>query len=73
MVIHEPILNFETTIGKLFNYFSRSNTRQYQLKQWQNYLDLPEMKFKRLFDIRWSSMQGCIDPIIVNVQPGMRI
>ena len=40
------------------------------MKHWQNFLDLPELKFKHLFDIRWSSIRGCLKPIISNTEPG---
>ena len=32
---------------------------------------MPELKFKRIFDIRWSSIRDCIKPIVANVQPGI--
>ncbi|CAF1608473.1 unnamed protein product, partial [Didymodactylos carnosus] len=63
------LANFEHIIGRIHNYFNRSVTRQQKLKKWQNYLDLPELKFKRLFDIRWSSVRGCMKPIIENTKP----
>jgi hypothetical protein len=34
-------------------------------------MEIPELKLKRIFDIRWSSIRGCIKPIIDNVQPGL--
>ncbi|CAF4004026.1 unnamed protein product [Rotaria sp. Silwood2] len=68
-VIVEIVSNLETTIGKIYNYFGRSSNRQQKLKDWQNFLDMPELKFKRIYDIRCSSIQGCIKPIIQNVQP----
>jgi hypothetical protein len=40
------------------------------LKDWQNFLDMPELKFKCIYDIHWSSIRGCIKPIIQNVKPG---
>ena len=72
-VVDETILNLETIISRIYGHFSRSSTRLFKLKQWQNHLDLPEMKFKKLFDIRWSTIQDCIRPIVVNVQPGSKI
>ncbi|CAF3570525.1 unnamed protein product [Rotaria sp. Silwood1] len=69
-VIIAAVSKLETTIGKIYNYFGRSSTRQQMLKEWQNFLDMPELKFKRIYDIRWSSIRGCIKPIIQNVQPG---
>lgn len=33
-------------------------------------MESPELKFKRIFDIRWSSIRDCIKPIIINIQPG---
>ncbi|CAF4996534.1 unnamed protein product, partial [Rotaria sp. Silwood1] len=68
--VDETILNLEAIISRIYGYFSRSSTRLFKLKQWQNYLDLPEMKFKKLFEIRWSTIQDCIRPIIINVLPG---
>ncbi|CAF1424337.1 unnamed protein product, partial [Rotaria sordida] len=70
LVIIEVVSKLETTIGKIYNYFGRSSTRQQMLKEWQNFLDMPELKFKRIYDIRWASIRGCIKPIIQNVQPG---
>ncbi|CAF2091660.1 unnamed protein product [Rotaria magnacalcarata] len=69
-VLSESIVGLETTISKIYNYFGKSCTRQFKLKSWQNYLELPELKFKRIFNIRWSSIRNCIKPIVVNVQPG---
>lgn len=36
-------------------------------------MEISELKFKRIFDIRWSPMRGCIKPMIDNVQPGLYI
>lgn len=69
-VLYECISNMETVIGKIYNYFGRSCTRQQSLKDWQNFLDMPQLKFKRIYDIRWSSIQDCLKPIIKNIQPG---
>ena len=60
----------EASIGKIHSYFGRSCTRQQSLRDWQNLLDMPELKFKRIFDIRWSSIKDCLKPIIMNVEPG---
>lgn len=62
--------NFENVIGKIYSYFSRSTIRQRKLKEWHNFLDMPEIKFKRLFEIRWSSIRNCLKPILINVTPG---
>ncbi|CAF3165477.1 unnamed protein product [Rotaria sp. Silwood2] len=64
------IEKLESTIGEIHNYFGRSAGRQFKLKTWQAFMEMPELKFKRIFDIRWSSIRGCIKPIIDNVQPG---
>ena len=64
------VAKFENVIGRIYNYFNRSVKRQYKLKQWYNYLTMPELKFKRLFDIRWSSIRDCLKPIMNNVSPG---
>jgi hypothetical protein len=68
--LSNSIVTLESTIGKIYNYFGNSCNRQSKLKNWQHFLDMPELKFKRIFDIRWSSIRDCIKPIIVNVQPG---
>ena len=33
-------------------------------------MEMPELKMKKIFDIRWLSLDGCIKPIIDNVYPG---
>ena len=63
----------ESTISDIHTYFSRSSGRQFNLKSWQEFMEIPQMKFKRIFDIRWSSIRGCIKPIIDNIQPGLCI
>jgi hypothetical protein len=70
-VVVEIVSSLEATIGKIYNYFGKSPNRQAKLKDWQSFLDMPELKFKRIYDIRWSSIQGCIRPIIQNVQPSI--
>lgn len=60
----------EAIIGKIYSYFGRSCTRQQSLRNWQNFLNTPEVKFKRIFDIRWSSIKDCLKPIVMNVEPG---
>jgi len=69
-VLCESIGNLEGNIGKIYNYFGNSSKRQHRLKSWQNFLESPDLKFKRIFDIRWSSVRGCIKPIIENIEPG---
>ncbi|CAF2991799.1 unnamed protein product [Rotaria sp. Silwood2] len=69
-VLAESVVKLEETISKIYNYFNTSPGRQFKLKLWQNFLEIPELKFKRIFDIRWSSIRDCIKPIIVNIQPG---
>ncbi|CAF3501980.1 unnamed protein product [Rotaria sp. Silwood1] len=69
-VLSESIMKVESVISKIYNYFNKSCPRQLKLKNWQNFTEMPELKFKRIFDIRWSSIRDCIRPIIVNVQPG---
>ncbi|CAF5012421.1 unnamed protein product, partial [Rotaria sp. Silwood1] len=68
--IRPCIANFEELLGKIYNYFSRSSSRQYKLKQWYDFLTMPELKFKKLFDIRWLSIRDCLKPIINNMKPG---
>ncbi len=67
------IEKLESTIGEIHKYFSRSAERQFQLKSWQTFMEIPVLKFKRIFDIRWSSIKSCIEPIIHNVEPGLYI
>ena len=33
-------------------------------------MEMPELKMKNIFDIRWLSLGGCIKLIIDNVYPG---
>ncbi|CAF5229382.1 unnamed protein product, partial [Rotaria magnacalcarata] len=33
-------------------------------------MEIAELKVKRIFEIRWSSIRDCIKPIIANIQPG---
>ena len=70
MRTREDIAEFESTLGQVYNFFNRSAGRLSTLKYWQDFLDLPELKFKHLFDIRCSSIRGCLKPIISNVEPG---
>ncbi|CAF1015489.1 unnamed protein product [Rotaria sordida] len=65
----EDVAQFESNLGQIYNFF-HSACRLSMLKHWQNFLDLPELKFKYLFDIRWSSIRGCLIPIISNIEPG---
>jgi hypothetical protein len=70
-VLSESVAKLESVIGKVYNYFNRSSKRQFKFKLWQNMLECDELKFKRIFDIRWSSIRDCIKPIFINVQPGL--
>jgi hypothetical protein len=70
MVIRPLIADFENQIGKIYTYFNRSSIRQHRLKQWCDFLAMPELKFKRIFDIRWSSIRDCLRPIVINIKPG---
>ncbi len=70
MRVREDVAQFESNLGHIYNFFSRSAVRLSKLKHWQHFLDLPELKFKHLFDIRWSSIRGCLKPIISNTEPG---
>lgn len=38
-----------------------------ELNTWQNSLKIPELKFKRLFQIRWTSIRDSIKPIMLNI------
>ncbi|CAF2059013.1 unnamed protein product [Rotaria magnacalcarata] len=64
------IANFENLLGKIYSFFSRSTCRQHKLKQWYNFLTMPELKFKKLFDIRWLSIRDSLKPIMNNMKPG---
>ena len=63
------VTKLEWSISKVYNYFSRSPNRQTKLKNWQRCLEQPKVRFKRLFDIRWSCIRDSIKPIIENIQP----
>ncbi|CAF3984796.1 unnamed protein product, partial [Adineta steineri] len=69
-VVCDSVVKLESTISQIYNYFAKSTGHQFKLKSWQAFLEMPELKFKRIFDIRWLSIRGCIKPIIDNVQPG---
>ena len=64
-------IKLQSTIGKIYNCLGKSCNRQSKLKKWQNFLEMPELKFKRIFDIPWSSFRGFIKSIVANVQPGI--
>ncbi|CAF1348456.1 unnamed protein product [Adineta ricciae] len=66
----DAVMKLESTISSIYDYFKHSSSRQYNLKSWQNFMDSPELKFKKLFDIRWSSIRDCIKPIFANIEPG---
>ncbi|CAF1919155.1 unnamed protein product [Rotaria magnacalcarata] len=68
--ISPSVSKLESSISKIYNYFSRSSSRQAKLKNWQRFLEQQELRFKRLFDIRWSCIRDSIRPIIENIQPG---
>ena len=70
-ILSSSIIKLESTIGKIYSYFGKSCNRRSKLKSWQNFLEMPELKFKRIFDIRCSSIRDCIKPIVANVQPGI--
>jgi hypothetical protein len=36
-------------------------------------MEIAQLKFKRIFEIRWSSIRDCIKPIIANIQPGFHM
>ena len=63
------ILKLENIIGKIYQYFGSSATRTFKLKSWQNLLEIPELKFKRLFHIRWTAIRDSVKPIILNIKP----
>jgi hypothetical protein len=67
----DSILNFESKMSQIYIYFGRSTSRSWKLKCWQEFLGMPELKFKRIFSIRWSSIRDCIKPILVNTQPSI--
>ncbi|CAF0828501.1 unnamed protein product [Rotaria sordida] len=66
----ESVVKLETTLTDIYNYFGRNSNRQFRLKSWQAFMEMPEIKMKKIFDIRWSSISGCIKPIVDNVYPG---
>ncbi|CAF0838331.1 unnamed protein product [Rotaria sordida] len=65
----ELISKLEGIIGKIYQYFGSSATRTFKLKCWQNLLEIPELKFKRLFQIRWTAIRDSIKPIMLNITP----
>ena len=69
----ESIAKVESTIGQIYKYFNKSWARQSKLKNWQSFLEVPELKIKRIFTMRWSSVRNCIKPIVLNIQPGLHL
>ncbi|CAF3076933.1 unnamed protein product, partial [Rotaria sp. Silwood2] len=67
--ISPSVSKLESSISKIYNYFSRSSSCQTKLKNWHRFFEQPELRFKRLFDIRWSCIRDSIKPIIENIQP----
>jgi hypothetical protein len=65
------ISKLESTIGKIYQYFGASATRTFKLKSWQDLLKIPELKFKKLFHIRWTSIRDSIKPIVLNITPSI--
>ncbi|CAF2551925.1 unnamed protein product [Rotaria sp. Silwood2] len=63
------IAKLENIIGRIYQYFGSSATRTFKLKCWQNLLDVPELKFKKLFSIRWTAIRDSIKPIMFNITP----
>ncbi|CAF0982909.1 unnamed protein product [Rotaria sp. Silwood1] len=63
------IAKLESIIGRIYQYFGSSATRTFKLKCWQNLLDIPELKFKKLFSIRWTAIRDSIKPIMFNITP----
>lgn len=70
LVIREWIVNMERVMSNIYNYFGRSSHRRQCLKDWQNFLDMPQLMFKSIYAIRWSSIKDSIRPIFINIQPG---
>ncbi|CAF4473165.1 unnamed protein product [Rotaria socialis] len=66
----ELICKLEGILGKIYQHFGSSATRTFKLKCWQNFLEIPELKFKRLFQIRWTAIRDSIKPIMLNIVPG---
>ncbi|CAF4195506.1 unnamed protein product, partial [Rotaria magnacalcarata] len=69
-VLADSVVKLEKIISKIYTYFNKSANRQFKFKSWQNFMEIAELKFKRIFEIRWSSIRDCIKPIIANIQPG---
>ncbi|CAF4770529.1 unnamed protein product [Rotaria socialis] len=66
----ELICKLEGILGKMYQHFASSTTRTFKLKCWQNLLEIPELKFKRLFQIRWTAIRNSIKPIMLDIVPG---
>ena len=69
-VLREWIVKMERVISQIYQYFDRCSSRRQSLKDWQNFLDMPQLMFERIDDSRWSSIKDCIHPIFINIQPG---
>ncbi|CAF2094261.1 unnamed protein product [Rotaria magnacalcarata] len=72
-VLADSVVKLEKIISKIYTYFNKSANRQFKFKSWQNFMEIAELKVKRIFEIRWSSIRDCIKPIIANIQPGFHM
>ncbi|CAF1116382.1 unnamed protein product, partial [Rotaria magnacalcarata] len=49
--ISSSVSKLESSISKIYNYFSRSSSRQTRLKNWQRFLEQPELQFTPIDDL----------------------
>ena len=69
-VFRDSVLKLESTITQIYNYLEKSTKHQLKLKSWQAFMEMVGLKFKKIFDVRWLSLRGCVKPIANNVQLG---
>ncbi|CAF4448296.1 unnamed protein product [Rotaria sp. Silwood2] len=62
-------LDGDDSIVELINILLQVQIERLKLKCWQNLLDIPELNFKRLFNIRWTAIRDSIKPIMFNIAP----
>ncbi|CAF3010155.1 unnamed protein product [Rotaria sp. Silwood2] len=62
-------LDGDDSIVEFINILLQAQIERLKLKCWQNLLDIPELNFKRLFNIRWTAIRDSIKPIMFNIAP----
>jgi hypothetical protein len=57
------IAQYRKTLSALYGHFSHSTVKNYELREIQKVLDEPEIKLKKLYDVRWLSFQNVVGTV----------